>query len=226
MAIKVHCEGCGTTLEVKDEFAGKKGRCPTCKTILDVPAHEPTVPTPIRATPGRPPTQRQLDYAANLGISVPKDADRAQVSELIEKAQEALDTEKWDRIRQLEDKESEHYAKMRLEIENEISEDDPRVSSATPSQIIKGFEDREIAAILITMPSAQIDDALTGDKPCTSNLTYTDSCMNNDDMQGILTEIALKVCKQLQRMRETCENAVNLAEEMSIELDRLRKRQK
>jgi hypothetical protein len=37
MPIEMGCPGCGQTLRVADEHAGKKARCPACGTIADVP---------------------------------------------------------------------------------------------------------------------------------------------------------------------------------------------
>src|SRR5262245_61440961 len=38
MAIKFNCTHCSHGLTVKDELAGKKGRCPRCKNVITVPA--------------------------------------------------------------------------------------------------------------------------------------------------------------------------------------------
>lgn len=37
MAIQFECSDCGKSLRVKDEFAGKKLRCPECETVLKIP---------------------------------------------------------------------------------------------------------------------------------------------------------------------------------------------
>ena len=37
MPIELPCPGCGQTLRVADEHAGKKARCPSCGTISEVP---------------------------------------------------------------------------------------------------------------------------------------------------------------------------------------------
>ena len=37
MAIQITCSGCYTRFEVSDKFAGKKGPCPKCKAIIQVP---------------------------------------------------------------------------------------------------------------------------------------------------------------------------------------------
>jgi hypothetical protein len=38
MAIDIECQSCGKKLRVKDELAGKKGKCPGCGAIIDIPA--------------------------------------------------------------------------------------------------------------------------------------------------------------------------------------------
>ncbi|MDA1052059.1 MAG: DUF4190 domain-containing protein [Planctomycetota bacterium] len=38
MAIETICKGCARKLRVGDEYAGRKARCPHCKTVYDVPA--------------------------------------------------------------------------------------------------------------------------------------------------------------------------------------------
>ncbi len=63
MAIKFLCPGCKKVVSVKDEFAGKKGKCPHCGNLLTVPAPTrpappppaPKSPSPPPPRPGRPP---------------------------------------------------------------------------------------------------------------------------------------------------------------------------
>jgi Zn-dependent protease with chaperone function len=38
MTIRLTCHACQTAFEVKDAFAGKRGPCPRCRTLLEVPA--------------------------------------------------------------------------------------------------------------------------------------------------------------------------------------------
>src|SRR6476620_5372965 len=40
MAIDVTCPGCKTRFQVSDKFAGKKGPCPKCKTVITIPKKE------------------------------------------------------------------------------------------------------------------------------------------------------------------------------------------
>ncbi len=37
MTIRVTCSGCGSTLKIKDELAGKDGNCPKCKAAIHIP---------------------------------------------------------------------------------------------------------------------------------------------------------------------------------------------
>jgi len=40
MSIRYECEQCGSVLKIKDDLAGKPGKCPKCKTAFTVPALE------------------------------------------------------------------------------------------------------------------------------------------------------------------------------------------
>jgi hypothetical protein len=48
MPISIVCPGCKKRFQVRDEFAGKSGPCPTCKTIIKIPtkAEEVTIHAP------------------------------------------------------------------------------------------------------------------------------------------------------------------------------------
>lgn len=55
MAILVRCS-CGKSFSVKDEYAGKRGRCPSCQKVVTVPAADdeaeiPLAPSPIPTRP-------------------------------------------------------------------------------------------------------------------------------------------------------------------------------
>ena len=46
MPISVVCPGCYTRFQVSDKFAGKKGPCPKCQTIIDIPKEQVKVHAP------------------------------------------------------------------------------------------------------------------------------------------------------------------------------------
>lgn len=64
MAIRFTCSHCNRSLTVKDELAGKRGRCPYCKQVIVVPASRATAP--VRDP--RKPDVESLALAA-LGLS-------------------------------------------------------------------------------------------------------------------------------------------------------------
>ncbi|MBQ9372453.1 MAG: hypothetical protein IJU03_09705 [Thermoguttaceae bacterium] len=52
MAIRVICPGCMTSFEVDDKFAGKKGPCPKCGHIIEIPKEQVVVHAPDDYTKG------------------------------------------------------------------------------------------------------------------------------------------------------------------------------
>ncbi len=53
MSITFSCTGCGRTLKVADELAGRKAKCPQCQAILYIPAGPAAAVTPAPAAPER-----------------------------------------------------------------------------------------------------------------------------------------------------------------------------
>ena len=71
MAITTTCCGCGKTLAVADEFAGRQARCPACGQIY-------TVPAPMSLTPFTPPSSAQptsLDETVGYETPAPLDLE-------------------------------------------------------------------------------------------------------------------------------------------------------
>ena len=54
MSIPVTCPKCRTSFRVKDEWAGKKGKCPQCKALLEVPAPPESDPGGVKKSPVEP----------------------------------------------------------------------------------------------------------------------------------------------------------------------------
>jgi uncharacterized protein YxjI len=54
MPVEVYCEVCRKPYPLKDEFAGKKVKCPTCQTVLDVPARSKSDDDERESRPGFP----------------------------------------------------------------------------------------------------------------------------------------------------------------------------
>ena len=58
MAIRVECPSCGSSFGVRDEFAGRQGRCPKCQAAIQVPG------TPVKPAPA--PSVRGGDTAETI----------------------------------------------------------------------------------------------------------------------------------------------------------------
>ena len=89
MGIRVACPECGSSLRVRDEYAGKRGACPKCGAIVRIPPAVPPPPprdvagplSPIVVAP--PPIQlppnvnREVPLAASPGLPIAVDLDLA-----------------------------------------------------------------------------------------------------------------------------------------------------
>ncbi len=70
--INFTCEHCGKSIRVKDEYGGKKGRCPHCKEVVHIPAESEAPPESARETPdggggGRSRQDAAADFLAGMG---------------------------------------------------------------------------------------------------------------------------------------------------------------
>ena len=52
MSISVVCSGCYKRFQVSEKFAGKKGPCPNCKTIIDIPREQVKIHAPDEVVSG------------------------------------------------------------------------------------------------------------------------------------------------------------------------------
>ena len=90
--IKVRCAKCGKTLNIPDQFAGKKGKCPGCQEMLTIPAAS----AEVSAVAPAPPTAR-------------KPAPPAPVEE-VEEVEEAQEVEEEEPAEEVESEEEERIA--------------------------------------------------------------------------------------------------------------------
>lgn len=74
MTIQFECE-CGETLEVGEEFAGKRGRCPSCKAIVRVPEIAPE-PLELKDYMAGAPEEGQV--AQEVGTGLPGEVDQEE----------------------------------------------------------------------------------------------------------------------------------------------------
>lgn len=93
------CTHCGWPVRVSDDCAGKLGRCPSCKGVVDIPrvGHPQETPPKARAMAGAANAQRAIGQTAPTAPAVaagpqPSDKDELDLdSELDESATDACD---------------------------------------------------------------------------------------------------------------------------------------
>ncbi len=105
--IKVRCAKCDKTLNVPDQFAGKKGKCPGCQAMLTIPAAAAGVPAVAPA----PPKVRKA--APPVPVEEVEEVEEMEPVEAVEAEEERIaDRPANRRSRPLEDEEEERVARQ------------------------------------------------------------------------------------------------------------------
>jgi len=143
---------------------------------------------------GRPATERQREYARELGIEFTDNITRDEISKLIDAAQTAEEDERWNRLNELNDRESAARNELREEVLAEIDSEGCRLSKATPAQIVQALSDRELATILITMPWKQIKD-FENLRGVESEISFSDE-MTIEDVESVIMTYAGEIMKR------------------------------
>ncbi|WP_436717215.1 hypothetical protein U8335_09500 [Roseiconus lacunae] len=190
------CQSCDASLRANPKLAGRTLACPKCETEI-------VVPSPIQASTagtkaikkGPPPaTDKQKAYATQLGIEYPDDIDIRAMSQLIDEAQLRQEDERYERLDELQKKESDVREQLRAEILSECDEEDARLSVATKEQMLDELDERDIGAILITLDYGELTDLedLSGVKLAISN---TDN-LEADDVKAVLTWLGMAMLRR------------------------------
>lgn len=198
MPIHVECPSCRAALKVKDEFAGRKGKCPKCGKTVEIPNRTPApagaapeAKSSEQKAPVPPATERQKEYAVELGLTFDDNINRREISKLIDHAVRNRDDERFKKLDDLQDRESEAYREIREELAREMDKDDPRVSRATPDEIMTALGDRGLGAILITFDPDKLDDNLEGRGK--AEVSFTEDWMTEEDMRDFLSNLGLSI---------------------------------
>lgn len=168
ITIHTRCPSCDSQLNVKEELAGKSGKCPKCGATVEIPKPIP------------PATEKQKEFARELGIEFPDDIDRRKISALIDEALAEQNDKRFSELNEIKNKESEAYQKIRSEVIADIDKDNPRIADATPNQMVNALEEKELAAILITYDEGQI-----GDDQTEANIVFGDN-LDEGEMKRVL----------------------------------------
>jgi len=165
MSIPVTCRSCTAKFAAPEEAAGKTAHCPKCGGPIAVPVP----PRPLA-------TEKQKDYARELGIEFPASIDRKTISKLIDEAVAKRDDERFHRLDDLQRREA-------------VAADGLRLSVATTDEIVKALYERGMSALLITMQTDEIVD-FEHLKGLTANYSFTDNMTMEDVESVILTAAA------------------------------------
>ena len=187
--MRIECAQCSAALKVSDGLAGKRGKCPKCGAVIDIPASRQA--SGAESVP--PATDKQKDYARSLGIEFAPGITKGDMSALISKGVDQRDDERLTKLDQLSNHESKAYKEIRAEILAEIDEEDCRLSKATPSQMVEEMETRDHGAILISFPIDEVDfENIAGAK---FNVSFSDN-LSETEMRAALVGLGSLVARQ------------------------------
>jgi predicted Zn finger-like uncharacterized protein len=193
MSIEGNCPACEATFKVEDKFAGRRAKCAKCSTVFVIPTFlekmQPPIPEPPQTGPLA--TERQKEYARSLGVSFDEGIDRRTISKLIDSAVQAQQDERQRELDELQSREGEAYLKLREEIENELDEDNPRVSNATAQQMADALGEAGTAAILLTFDPDVLDEegAILGNV----SVCWSECLLEHDDAMSVLKQMGSKL---------------------------------
>jgi hypothetical protein len=173
MSITVACPACKAKFAAPEEAAGRTAHCPKCNSPIPVPAP----PRPLA-------TEKQKDYARELGIEFPANIDRKTISKLIDEAVAKRDKERFDRLDDLERREA-------------VAAEGLRLADATTDEMVKALTDRGMIAILISRDDIEDFDHMEGIPVI---LASTDD-MTQHDMESVIFAVAAPIV--YKRMKES-----------------------
>lgn len=196
MSLRFSCPSCGSAIVGKASLAGKTLPCPKCKASIRVPDIEDAADPPATTTREPvPATEKQRDFATSLGIKFSDDIDKESLSNLIDDAIFKKDEERYDRLAEMEMRESRVRQEIRAEIEAQvIAEHDAefqRLDTATIGQIVESLSEREIGAIVITFKYGEMEGF---DPPMDGELriSSTDD-IDKEDLKKIVLFLGMKL---------------------------------
>ncbi len=202
--IQTTCNACQSKLQAKPDLAGKTVHCPKCGSPVTLPIptgksseNPPTTklasenpPTTklasVKESDIPPATEKQKDYARKLGITFPEDIDRRTISSLIDQALAAQDDARYQRLDELQNQESKVREELKQEIIAELDANDPRLSTATPAQMVEALENRAMGAVLVTFDPDVDPDDLAG---VPLNVNYSTETINLEMVKSVVAAL-------------------------------------
>ncbi len=140
-------------------------------------------------------TERQKEYARQLGIEFSDQITLAEMSKLIDAAVNRQTEQRYEELGELERREGNAWESMRVEVLAEIDAEDCRLSKAEPEQIVAALAERGLAAILFTFPTDTIYDLGEPGIKIEFSTSFNDG-MTLDDVEKFIKEYALFIWKR------------------------------
>lgn len=187
--VSTACPHCDAKLKVKPEKIGGIAHCPNCHRLICLqigvsqpsnPSERPSGNSELLAT------EQQKALARSLGCQFHEAITRYEIAELIEIAEENQRAAQWAAVQ------------SRTAATNPVPEkvsDDPRISEATPRQIVDSLDDRGKCAVLITVPIDRIQsfNHMEG----LPFAIASSEAMSNEDTAHFLMSVATNLYKHL-----------------------------
>ena len=169
--------------------------------MIPTTSETPKLPTKDTPKSAPPATDRQKEYAQSLGIEFNEGIDRKTISKMIDAAVQKQDDERFQRLDELQDRENEAYLKLREEIENELNEEDPRLSKATEKQMMEALGERGTAGILLTFgPKVLEKPSLVGGS---ANVYWTSCYLEQEKAYEVLKQTGFNLaCEENPEFRK------------------------
>lgn len=187
--VSTACPHCDAKLKVKPEKIGDIAHCPNCQRLICLqigvshpanPSERPSGNSELLAT------EQQKDLARSLGCHFHDSITRYEIAELIEIAEENQRASQWAAVQ------------SRSVVPSPVFEppsEDPRISEATPRQIVDSLDDRGKCAVLITVPIDRIQsfNHMEG----LPFAIASSEAMSNEDTAHFLMSVAANLYKHL-----------------------------
>ena len=189
--IRTTCNCCQAQLKARPDLVGKTVHCPKCGSSITVPnptgksSEDPptTKLASVKKSDIPPATEKQKGYARKLGIMFPEDVDRKTISSLIDQALATQDEARYQRLDELQDRESKVREELKQEVIAELDANDPRLSIATSDQMVEALQDRAMGVILVTFDPDVDPSDLTG---VSFNINYSDETIDMEMVKSVI----------------------------------------
>ncbi len=191
--VSTTCPHCDAKLKVKPEKVGGIAHCPGCHRLITLAAGMSIPTNPSERPSGNSEllaTDQQKELARSLGCQFRDDITRFEIAELIEIAEENQRAAQWTALGSTQADMEVTVAEQQVVVNN-----DPRISEATPRQIVDLLDDRGKCAVLITVPIDRIKSF--NDMDGLPFAIASSEAMSSEDTAHFLMSVSVQLYKHL-----------------------------